>query len=78
MSLISNSMQTFASVERTTPKGHHSVWHFVCAQDGYYAFGGCHKPLIKRFDTIDELRALYREYIGYGYAPIAQQLELAV
>ena len=71
-------MQTFASVERTTPKGHHSVWHFVCAQDGYYAFGGCHKPLIKRFDTIDELRALYREYIGYGYAPIAQQLQLAV
>ena len=71
-------MQTLASLERTTPKGHHSVWHFVCAKDGYFAFGGCHKTLIKKFSTIDDLRALYKQYIGYGYAPVIQQLELAL
>ena len=71
-------MQTLASIERTTPKGHHSVWHFVCASDGFYAFGGCHKTLINKFLTIDELRAEYSKFIGYGYAPIAQQLELAL
>ena len=78
MSTFTFNMQTFASVERTTPKGHHSVWHFVCASDGFYAFGGCHKPLVKRFDNIEELRALYKQYIGYGYSPIGQQLELAL
>jgi hypothetical protein len=54
------------------------VWHFVCATDGYFAFGGCHKTLIKKFSTIDDLRELYKQYIGYGYAPVVQQLELAL
>ena len=63
----------------TTKRGLHSVWHFCQCADGYYAFGGCHTPLIKRFDTIDELRALYRSYLGYGYTQMdSVQLELPV
>lgn len=71
-------MTNFASVERTTKKGYHSVWHFVCAPDGFYAFGGCHKPLIKKFDAINDMRNFYKQMLEYGYSPIAQQLELAV
>ena len=66
------------SIERTTPKGLHSVWHFVEASDGCYAFGGCHKPLIKKFESIDKMRVFYKQMIGYGYAPVMQQLSLAI
>lgn len=71
-------MRTLGTLSRTTKKGLTSVWHFVEAPDGFYAFGGCHRPLVKRFASVDELRALYRSYIGYGYAPMTQQLELSL
>jgi len=73
-------MDTITTIHRTTKRGLHSVWHFVECTDGYYAFGGCHVPLIKRFDTVDELRELYRSYIGYGYTQMVSmsQLELPV
>ena len=69
-------MKTLGTLSRTTKHGHTSVWHFVEAPDAWYAFGGCHRPLVKRFASVDELRALYRSYISYGYAPMTQQLEL--
>ena len=69
-------MRSLGSVTRTTKKGLTSTWHFVECPDGFYAFGGCHKPLVKRFDTIEELRALYKSYLGYGYTHVVQQLEL--
>ena len=69
-------MSTVSTLERTTKRGLHSVWHFVECPDGCYAFGGCHRPLVKRFDSVDELRELYRSYLGYGYTPMTQQLEL--
>ena len=28
-------------------RSHVSTWHFVQASDGFYAFGGCHRPLVK-------------------------------
>jgi len=64
----------------TTKNGHHSVWHFAKAYDGYYAFGGCHKPLTKRFKTLVELRDYYRLHLSWGYTTYeqAQQLELAI
>ena len=71
-------MRTLGTLSMTTKLGRTSVWHFVEASDGYYAFGGCHRPLIKRFDSIEQLRSLYRSYLGYGYAPLAEQLELAL
>lgn len=73
-------MRPFATLSRTTKRGLTSVWHFVECPDGFYAFGGCHKPLVKRFDSIDALRALYRNYLSYGYKKVnsAEQLELAV
>jgi len=69
-------MQTLASLTRVTKKGLVSNWHFVKTQDGFFAFGGCHKPLIKRFDTIEQLRALYANYLGYGYKPVTDELQL--
>ena len=69
-------MRTLATLTRTTKKGLTSTWYFVKGIDGYYAFGGCHRPLVKRFDTVKELRALYQSYLGYGYAPVTEQLEL--
>lgn len=69
-------MQTLAVLERITKKGYRSVWHFVEGADGFYAFGGCHKPLIKKFDTREQLRSLYESYKGYGYSQVVQQLEL--
>jgi len=66
-------MRTLATLSMTTKRGLTSTWHFVQAVDGYYAFGGCHVPLVKRFTSVEELRDLYRSYIGYGYAPITQQ-----
>ena len=71
-------MQTLAVISRTTKRGYISTWHFVQGVDGYYAFGGCHKPLVKRFDTVEELRDLYASYCSYGYTPVAEQLELPV
>ena len=69
-------MRNLATLSMTTKLGRTSVWYFVEANDGYYAFGGCHRPLVKRFDTIEDLRALYQSYLGYGYAPLTEQLEL--
>ena len=69
-------MQTLATLSRVTKKGHVSTWHFVKTTDGFFAFGGCHKPLIKRFDTIEQLRALYANYIGYGYSPVTNEMQL--
>ncbi len=66
-------MRTLATLSMTTKRGLTSTWHFVQATDGYYAFGGCHVPLVKRFTSVEELRDLYRSYIGYGYTPITQQ-----
>ena len=66
------------TIERTTKKGLHSVWHFIQAPDGCYAFGGCHKPLIKKFTSVEDMRVFYKQMIGYGYAPMMQQLELGI
>ena len=73
-------MQTLATIARVTKKGHTSTWYFVKTAEGFFAFGGCNKPLIKRFETIDQLRSLYASYIRYGYKPVTkqEQLELAV
>ena len=71
-------MRTLAILERTTKKGYRSIWHFVEGADGFYAFGGCHKPLVKKFDTRKQLVALYNSYIRYGYSEYSQQLELAL
>ena len=72
-------MRSLVSVTRTTKRGLTSTWHFVQAPDGFYAFGGCHKPLVKRFDTVEELRSLYENYLKYGYRQLSSttQLELA-
>ena len=59
----------------TTPKGHTSTWHFTQCTTGWYAFGGCHKPLVKKFDSIKQLRALYRNYLQYGYRPVGEPNE---
>lgn len=66
------------TIERTTKKGLLSVWHFVQASDGCYAFGGCHKPLIKKFTSIEDMRVFYKQMIGYGYSPQMTQLELSI
>jgi len=69
-------MRNLATLSMTTKLGRTSVWYFVEANDGFYAFGGCHRPIVKRFDTVKELRALYQSYLGYGYTPMTEQLEL--
>ena len=73
-------MKTLATLSRFTKKGFTSTWYFVQGVDGYYAFGGCHKPIIKRFDTRDELRSMYAKYLTYGYTKLdtSKQLELAL
>lgn len=62
-------MRSLATLSMTTKRGHQSTWHFAQCTDGFYAFGGCHKPLVKRFDSLKELRALYKSYLSYGYKP---------
>ena len=78
-------MLPLASLSKLTKLGHVSTWHFVKAPDGYYAFGGCdapsHKPQVKRFATVKELRSLYDRYVReYGYHQVneATQLELSL
>ena len=72
-------MQTLATLSRVTKKGYTSTWYFVGGVDGFYAFGGCHQPIIKRFETREQLRALYAKYLSYGYTKLVdeKQLELA-
>jgi len=65
-------MRSLATVSMTTPKGHTSTWHFVQCSTGWYAHGGCHRPLVKKLNGIKELRALYRNYLSYGYKPVGQ------
>ena len=73
-------LKPLVSLTRTTKRGLTSTWHFVQSPDGFYAFGGCHKPLVKRCATIQELRSLYENYLKYGYHKVADtlQLELAL
>ena len=72
-------MRTISTLTRTTKRGLTSVWHFVQCEDGFYAFGGCHRPLVKRFDTVEELRALWRSYLSYGYRQLTvEQHELTL
>ena len=66
-------MRTLASLSMTTKRGLTSTWHFVKAVDGFYAFGGCHVPLVKRFASVEELRSLYVNYLGYGFRPLNEQ-----
>ena len=65
-------MQTLATVSMTTPKGHTSTWHFAKCTTGWYAYGGCHKPLVKKLAGIKELRALYRNYLNYGFQVVGK------
>ena len=72
-------MQSYGSLERKTPKGYTSTWHFINIDNEYFAIGGCHKALAKRFDNIADLRIFYKQMLGYGYAipgTAAEQLEL--
>ena len=71
-------MRSVATLSRTTKKGLTSVWHFVECSDGFYAFGGCHRPLVKRFDSIEQLRALYKSYLNYGYCPVSTEVQLSL
>ena len=64
------------SVERKTPRGHRSVWNFVEAPDAFYAFGGCHKALVRRFDNRKDFDSFYTDLIGYGYRIVTSQLSL--
>jgi len=65
-------MRTYGTLSRVTKHGHTSTWHFIAIGDEYWAIGGCHKPLAKRFVNIDELRSLYSQYISYGYMPLGE------
>ena len=62
-------MRSLATLSMKTKKGFTSTWHFCQTSDGYFAFGGCHRPLVKKFSTIKELRTLYKNYLSYGYKP---------
>ena len=64
------SMRSLATVTMTTKKGHTSTWHFAQCSTGWFAFGGCHRPLVKKVNGIKELRALYHNYLSYGYTPV--------
>ena len=63
-------MRSLATLSMITKLGKKSTWHFAQCSDGWYAFGGCHRPLVKRCDSVKELRSLYRSYLTYGYAPV--------
>ena len=73
-------MRPIATLSRITKRGLTSTWHFVECADGFYAFGGCHKALVKRFDNADALRELYVSYLNYGYTrvDVDRQLELSL
>ena len=60
-------MRSLATLSMRTKLGHKSTWHFAQCSDGWYAFGGCHKPLVKRFTSVKQLRSLYKKYVSYGY-----------
>ena len=62
-------MRSLATLSMRTKLGHKSTWHFAQCSDGWYAFGGCHEPLVKRCTSAKQLRALYKKYLGYGYKP---------
>ena len=62
-------MRPLATLSMTTKLGHSSTWHFAQCSDGFYAFGGCHRAIVKRFTSVKQLRTLYRKYLGYGYTP---------
>ena len=62
-------MRQLATLSMRTKKGHTSTWHFVQASDGWFAFGGCHRPLVKKCGSVQELRNLYKSYLSYGYKP---------
>lgn len=63
-------MQNFGTLSRVTKYGHTSIWHFLSINGEYWAIGGCHRPIGKRFDNVDQLRALYSQYVSYGYTPV--------
>ena len=65
-------MRSLATLSMVTPKGHTSTWHFVQCTSGWYAHGGCHRPLVKKFNSVKELRALYRNYLSYGFKPVGE------
>jgi len=73
-------MNMIASLEMRTKNGKHSVWNFFESADGFfYAVGGCHRPLVKKFETRKQLDALIQSHRGYGYSDLApKQLELAL
>ena len=75
-------MTTYGTLTKLTKHNYTSTWHFCEVNGEYYAFGGCHKPLVKRFDTVEELQEYYQQMCAYGYAPLGMptiaQLELAV
>lgn len=71
-------MQNFGTLTRVTKHGHTSTWHFLSINDEYWAIGGCHRPLGKRFDNVDQLRALYSQYVSYGYTPVCADAADAV
>lgn len=62
-------MRSLATLSMVTKLGHNSTWHFCQCADGFFAFGGCHRPLVKKFTTVKELRTLYKNYLSYGYKP---------
>lgn len=73
-------MNIIASLEMHTKNGKHSVWNFFESADGFfYAVGGCHRPLVKKFETKQQLNALIKSHRSYGYSDLApKQLELAL
>lgn len=67
-------MQSLATLSRRTKNGHVSTWYFVQTPTAFYAFGGCNgHDEIYRKDTAEELRDMYRTWVGYGYAPVQPQ-----
>ena len=60
-------MQTLAIVSKSTKSGL-SVWYFVKTDTGYHAFGGV-DPKCMTFNTVEELRSCYSNWIRYGYQP---------
>lgn len=58
-------MQTLATLSKYTKTGV-SVWYFVKTPTGYSAFGGS-DPAAYEFQTLEELRALYKRWLSYGF-----------